>query len=195
MERRKHRTVAAVAVAAAGALALFVPAAARAAPGPDMPVDDQGYCYDLIYDCGWGAEETGIVTEAPAAYAYSPQAAQGRCRTRWAARKQHNVIGGLQWSYYEQVRWCWNGSAVTQFRRDRWVGGTGYGWSFDGHVYSNCVNETCPGMVGGWLEYAATEGDFHVCLGIIGINFCRHKYPWITITVYGNGASTAYTSS
>jgi hypothetical protein len=193
MHRTQTKTVA-LAVAAA-ALALLLPRAATGQQGPEMPVDDSGSCYDPHYDCGWAWEETGVTTEPPSFYGYSPQAGQGRCRTRWAARKQHNVFGGLQWSYYEQVRWCWNGSAVTQFRRDRWVGGTGYAWGWDGHVYSNCVAETCPGMVGSWAEYAATQGHFHVCLGMLGISLCRHKYPWITITVYGNGASSAYTGS
>jgi hypothetical protein len=195
MQHKRTRRAVALAVAGA-ALALLISAAASATPGPAKPVDDDGPCYDLYYDCGWASTETGVVTESPAFYDYSPQAAQGRCRTRWAARKQHNVAGGLQWSYYEQVRWCWNGSIVTHFRRDRWVGGTGYFWAWDGHVYSNCVVETCPGMVGNWSELAATQGHFHVCLGaILGIAFCRHKYPWITITVNANGTSSAYTSS
>jgi hypothetical protein len=200
--RERRRTIGWIPALAALALALAIAAGFNAGtalavlpPQPDMLIDGGGACYDASYDCEVTGGASDTYVEGANMYSYSADAAAGRCRTRWALRYSNNLVGLRQWEYYEQVRWCWNGSIVTQFWRDRWVGTTAWGWGFDGHVSSNCIYEHCyPGRTGHWSEYANTEGHFHVCLGMIGINYCRHRYPWVTITVYGNGSSSASTS-
>jgi hypothetical protein len=183
MERTKHHTgargLAALAAWIAIALALL-PAAARAEPPPlGYPADCDPYV-----DCGTGEGDSGIAIESAAAYEYTP----GPCRTRWARATRRNLIHLVVFRYTEQVRWCWNGNAITYFWRDRWPSGTAFGWSFDGHVGTNCVYEHCPGRgVGTYSTNAWTQGHFHVCVP----SYCVHKYPIVNIWVHGDGGSGA----
>jgi hypothetical protein len=197
-KRRRRAGLAIVLVAVAVMLGRTMPALAAERPPPprDVLVDDGGTCYSADYDCGTPSLETGVSSESFSAYGFdSYDAAAGRCRTRWAKYKFVNLTHTFTlWTYYQQVRWCWRGGIVTAFRRDRWSGGTSLGWTFDGHVYTNCGPtdvEHCTGKVGAYSENAMTEGHYHVCLGVIGINICRNKYPWLSITVHGDGGSLA----
>jgi hypothetical protein len=94
------------------------------------------------------------------------------------------------WTYYEEVRFCYNAAhtKITWFRRDRWTGATNVGWTFDGHVNTNCGpadEEHCTGKVGAYSETATTEGHYHVIVRGIGFD----KYPCIWITAHADGGT------
>ncbi|MDQ2910887.1 MAG: hypothetical protein M3R39_07735 [Actinomycetota bacterium] len=174
-------------IAGLAAWVVLVPGAARAVPGPTYQAPDGSYCYDLNVDCGYGDIETGVYTESFDAYAYSP----GTCRTRYARATRHNLAWRIVFRYNEQVRWCWRGGVITYFWRDRWPSDTSFGWSFDGHIGSNCAYEHCVGRgVGTYSTDAWTQGAFHACVGW----YCPHKYPIVDIWVHGDGGSGASVS-
>ena len=189
METRKHqRRVPGLMLLAALLTALVAasPAAGRAAPDPgtEYPADS---CYDPNIDCGSGDSETGVLTESWDAYDYSP----GTCRTRWARATRRNLAHLIVFRYNEQVRWCYRANLITYFWRDRWPSNTAFGWSFDGHIGSNCIYEHCPGRgVGTYSTNAWTQAEFHVCITW----YCTHKYPLVNIWVHGDGGSGASAS-
>jgi hypothetical protein len=128
-----------------------------------------------------------------AAYLYGDDydANAGRCRTRWAKAHRENLFGVTQYDYYQQVRYCWRSGVITRFHRDRWTGQTGLGWSFDGHIGTNCGAEGCDGRTGAYSENAWTQGAYHICWTVWGVGYCVNKYPLISITVYADGSSYA----
>lgn len=151
--------------------------------------DGDGGCYSKTYDCGLDDAQLGTDKNFTSA--------KGTCRTVHAIRRRRNLAFQVVYTYYEQVSYCWLFGKVTSFYRSRWTGGTSFGWSFDGHVYTSCGPqdpEHCTGKVGEYSETAATQGHYHVCLGAIGINYCKHKYPWLSIWVHGDGGWGASTS-
>jgi hypothetical protein len=115
------------------------------------------------------------------------------CRTATGYRKFTNVFGYQLYRYNESITWCWSYGAIRSFYRDRWPStpGTLSNWQFDGHIGSNCSLEHCNGRgVGQWSATADTRGKFHACV----VWWCSERYPYISITVYGNGNATASTS-
>jgi hypothetical protein len=63
------------------------------------------------------------------------------------------------------------------------------------HVATNCTYEHCNNRgVGATNAQVWTEGQFHACLGALGITYCQYKYPQITIYYNGSGVATASTS-
>jgi hypothetical protein len=167
---------------------------ASVTPSPAVPIGDPGTCYDASIDCGYMDGSTWTVQESPGAYDYSPDAYSGRCRTRHAEAVRKNLFGWFVFGYIEQVKWCWNGTVVTKFFRDRWNNGTGpnYTWVYDGHMDTNCGpvdKDHCTGKVGASPETAWTEGHYHVCLAKWAV--CNNKYPIVSITVRADGSSDA----
>jgi GNAT superfamily N-acetyltransferase len=68
-------------------------------------------------------------------------------------------------------------------------------WSRDGNVATNCTYEHCNNRgIGTTNAQVWTEGQFHACLGALGINYCQYKYPQITIYYNGSGGASASTS-
>ena len=166
--------------------------AAGASAGTSIAPDDPG-CGDPYVDCGFGETDVGPTYEPMSVYG-SPDAAYGRCRTVHAIARRRNLAYLVVFEYVEQVRYCWNGSAVTSFWRDRWPRSLNFGWTFDGNVWTNCGPgdaEHCSGKRGVWSGTAATKGQFHVCL-VYAI--CKTKVPTVSIAVYGNGAWTGSAS-
>lgn len=154
-------------------------------------VYDEGQCYSATYDCGIDDGSTYVDGKT------FNSSTGTSCQTRHALRRRRNLAYVVVYTYYQQVRWCWKGGKVTYHFRDRWPGGTNLGWSFKGNVWTNCGPqdaEHCSGKVGEASEWAATKGQFQVCLGVIGISVCRDKFPRIDIYTYGNGTSSASTS-
>jgi len=92
-----------------------------------------------------------------------------------------NVIGMTLWKYTQQIDWCYDGSKVTSKFRTRY--GTVYMpfWKFNGHI-----GNQEQGGEGQWSYRAWTQGEFSLCLGG-NIGCIQHVYPWIDMTVYGNG--------
>ena len=166
------------------AITLLVPRTAGATPQPGYPAES---CYDAYVDCGTGEVETGITTESWSAYNYS----RGTCRTRWVRATRRNLAWIVVYRYNQQVRWCWSGGVITYFWRDRWPSSTAFGWTFDGHVSTNCALEHCNGRgVGTYSTQAWTQGKFHVCVTW----YCPSKLPLVSIWVHGDGGSGASAS-
>jgi hypothetical protein len=118
------------------------------------------------------------------------------CRVATAYRRRRNLFGVRIYTYYERLSWCWSGGIIRYAYRDRWgtVGSVPL-WSWDGNVATNCTYEHCNNRgVGTTNAQVWTEGQFHACLGALGINYCQYKYPQITIYYNGSGVATASTS-
>ncbi len=92
-----------------------------------------------------------------------------------------NAIGMTLWKYVQRIDWSFDGSKITSKFRTR--SGTVYMpfWKFDGHI-----GNQESGGVGQWSYRAWTQGEFSLCLGG-NIGCIQHAYPWIDMTVYGNG--------
>jgi hypothetical protein len=136
---------------------------------------------------------TDVDTAAFATMTRNADCTAGRHSQRWAKYKYWQFFHlYTYWTYYERVKFCWSadGSRVTYFWRDRWSGDTNFGWSFDGHAYTNCGPvdpEHCSGKVGAYSETAITQGHYHVLVHGVGLD----KYPWLTVWVHGDGGSGA----
>lgn len=138
---------------------------------------------------GFDEGASGVFTGSSAGmYGYSGDYAAGRCRSRWARRTRKAFSLKVVYNYYQQVDWCWNGYAVTFLRRYRWPADVCCLWQFDRHVAGNCSHEFCVGKTGRWAENVWTQGQFHACTVYV---VCNYKYPYVSITVYGNGHSEA----
>lgn len=189
METRKHRFGPRRLMLLAGILAALLavlPAAGGAAPDPGTEYPAES-CLDPNIDCGTGESDTGVLTESWDEYDYAP----GICRTRWARATRRNLAHLVVYRYNEQVRWCYRNNVITYFWRDRWPSATSFGWSFDGHIGTNCAYEHCPNRgVGTYSTDAWTQGHFHVCVTW----YCTHKYPIVDIWVHGDGGSGASAS-
>ena len=176
--------------AAIAAVVASLAFASQASAETTIAPDDPG-CADYYVDCGFAESDVGPTYEPMSVYG-SPDAAYGRCRTVHAIARRRNLAYLVVFEYVQQVRFCWNGSVVTYFWRDRWPQSLNFGWTFDGHVWTNCGPydaDHCSGKRGVWSATASTKGQFHVCM-IYAI--CRSRVPTVSVTVYGNGAFGGY---
>lgn len=92
------------------------------------------------------------------------------------------LSGQKLWSYYQRIDWSYSGGQITSVTRYRW--GTVYQvfWSFEGHI-----GNTESGGVGQSYYQAWTQGKFVLNIGGWVV---QTQYPWIDMTVYGNGNYT-----
>ncbi len=109
------------------------------------------------------------------------------CKTFTVKRSGLNALGGELWAYFQKIEWCYNGEKITSKTRLRWGEVYYPGWQFVGHI-----GNLEQGGVGQWSYRAWTQGEFKLCLGG-DIGCIQYRYPWIDMTVYGNGAN-AYSS-
>jgi len=100
---------------------------------------------------------------------------------KWAQVERYgtNIFGMKLWSYFQKIDWCYNGSTITSKTRTRW-GETHFpGWSWKGHI-----GNSTSGGVGSTYFRAWTQG--HFCL-VEYFSCVQNAYPWIDMTVRGNG--------
>ena len=104
------------------------------------------------------------------------------CKSVTKSRSAYNVFGQVLWTYYQKIDWCYNGSKITSKTRIRWGDLPWYSlWQFMGHIGSSQS-----GGVGQWSYRAWTQGEFRFSL--VGYPV-QYAYPWVDMTVYGNGTS------
>lgn len=93
----------------------------------------------------------------------------------------YNIFGNKLWCYFQKIEWCYDGSEITSKTRLRWGEVHFPFWQFAGHI-----GNSEQGGVGEWSYRAWTQGEFKLCLGG-DIGCIQYYYPWIDMTVYGNG--------
>lgn len=113
---------------------------------------------------------------APKLDGASPEA----CRWARIYRYYNNALGQRLFTYYQQVDWCYNGSTITSISRTRWPEVSMLFWEFKGHI-----GNTTSGGTGSTFYRAWTQGSFALCVPYV---LCaQFKYPWLDMTVRGNG--------
>jgi hypothetical protein len=118
----------------------------------------------------------------------------GGCRAPVARREYRGSFGTHHWTYFEKVTFCWRNGVITSFSRERWIWMSGSllnGWSFKGHINSNCDGD-CSGMgfVGRTTASAWTQGLFEFCS--LRWALCTEQTPLLGIRVYGDGRITYF---
>jgi len=86
------------------------------------------------------------------------------------------------WRYSMRQGRCWNGQKITSlYHFKRWSEYAAYTWEFVGHV--DFAKSGCAGC---FAAYKFTQGHYKNCPPKI---VCvEHRYPWLELTVKGNGA-------
>lgn len=160
------------------------------AAGGDAPSGEQMWCWDhecdpseeyyFNVDGSWSWNDGGGAD----GHGY-----YGGCKTPWVRKVFRNKFGIDLWSYNQSVGWCWSSGRITQFWRNRWIWRSGHylnGWSFHGHINTNCSLENCNGRGSGtgWTS-AWTQGKWQMC--VVRWGWCNDNYPLIGIAVNGWG--------
>lgn len=108
------------------------------------------------------------------------------CDVRGRKEKGINIFGAVLWEYYSRVEWCFNGTNVTSkfATRTGKAGPFPSLWEYKGDavppVESGGVGKTSYRIwVNGYFKFAVAGYPIQTA------------YPWIDITVRGNGTSTA----
>ena len=84
------------------------------------------------------------------------------------------------WKYWQQQGFCHNGTRVTSlYDWRRWPCCVDPGWKFEAHV-----GRTRNGGAGQWSYSTWTQGHFSFGCSIQCLS---HSYPWVRLTVRGNG--------
>ncbi len=112
------------------------------------------------------------------------------CKSYQVQVNWKNALGQTLFSYFQKIDWCYDGSIITNNpTRLRW--GEVYAplWSFDGHI-----GNSESGGINQWSYEAWTQGKFKLCLGG-DIGCIQYKYPWIDMTVYGDGSYSSSTGT
>jgi len=108
------------------------------------------------------------------------------CDVRGKKEKGYNVFGAVLWEYYSRVEWCYNGSTVTSKFATR-TGKPGPFpslWEYKG----DAVPPIEGGGVGQSYYRIWCNGYFRFAIAGWPI---QTAYPWIDITVRGNGTFSA----
>lgn len=108
------------------------------------------------------------------------------CDVRGRKEKGYNYFGQVLWEYYSKVEWCYNGTTVTSKFATR----TGKPGPFPSlwEYMGDAVPPVESGGVGQTYYRIWVNGYFRFAVAGYPI---QTAYPWIDITVRGNGTSTA----
>mgnify|MGYP005846602227 CR=1 FL=1 len=108
------------------------------------------------------------------------------CDVRGKKEKGYNIFGQVLWEYYSRVEWCYNGTNVTS----KFATHTGKAGPFPSlwEYMGDAVSPVESGGVGKTYYRIWVNGYFRLAIAGYPI---QTAYPWIDITVRGNGTSTA----
>lgn len=111
------------------------------------------------------------------------QSATVKCKRVWSIRTKTNGAWVKLWRYGQQQSFCWKTttnriSSLYGWRDFHEVYGPGWEWVSRAR-YTNGFN------LPKWNFETRVEGHIKFC--ILGYGCLAHKYPWVTIGVYGNG--------
>lgn len=125
-----------------------------------------------------------VASPSPGGAAGEVSSAASGCWTwRWQ-RDGRNALGGLLWSYFQQINWCGNGSVITSTpQRTRWgeVYAPFWSWQHIGNQTWGGVNQP---------SYRAwTQGEFKLCL-TPDFGCVQYSYPWLDMTAWADGRGT-----
>jgi hypothetical protein len=104
----------------------------------------------------------------------------GTCRTVWAGRRKKSLAGAVVWRYRQTIYWCWKSNKITYLSRTRWGKTYYFCWDFKGHI-GNASSWNAR-----WSYRAFTQGKFKWECAPFDVSV----YPWVKMTVYGNGTWT-----
>ena len=108
------------------------------------------------------------------------------CDVRGKKEKGYNVFGQVVWEYYSRVEWCYNGTNVTSkfATRSGKPGPFPSLWEY--------LGDAVPPVQGGGVSqtYYRIWVNGYFKFAIAGYPI-QSNYPWIDITVRGNGTNTA----
>jgi hypothetical protein len=104
----------------------------------------------------------------------------GECKMVQVERRAFSPVGLHLFSYFQRIDFCYDREAITSCTRSRWGEIYNGPWEFVGHVA-----DVEQGGVGYNLYRSWTKGHFQM---VIGGEPVQHVYPWIDMTVYGDGS-------
>jgi hypothetical protein len=111
----------------------------------------------------------------------SHSSATGRaiCSTVWAQYQRNGLTGGRLWDYRETINYCRAGGLIQSHNITR----TGHGsltWDWEGTNSTDHWGGNGKTRVGG-------SGQGHFQSNIRAPFVTENNYPWVSITVYGDG--------
>lgn len=104
----------------------------------------------------------------------------GGCKWVQVERRAFSGMGIHVYSYFQRIDFCYDGEWITSYSRSRWGEVYTPNWHFRGHVA-----QSQQGGVGYNLYRSWTKGHFQL---VIGDWVVDNDYPWIEMTVYGDGS-------
>ncbi|NOK61455.1 MAG: hypothetical protein GFH27_549311n138 [Chloroflexi bacterium AL-W] len=149
-------------------------------------------------------EEQAVVNEAfkttreevsieitPATHSLAESVIGSSCKDATATVEGRSLVART-YLYRLEIEWCYNGSIVTEIKRDQIiaeVGPTPF-WFYDGEV-----NSQTSGGVNDSQYFHYTQGKFSYCPIPAQIGCLQSVQPWVELTVKGDGTVSRRTSA
>ena len=108
-------------------------------------------------------------------------AATTYCRWAQVSVTEYNIIHIKLFTYYQKIEWCYNGSVVLSHSRYVWGTVSYPWWEYKGTILSEQHG-------GNYYSYYSSYVKGHFVYCPIKLSCIQNKYPWISMTVRGNGS-------
>jgi len=109
------------------------------------------------------------------------------CRSTSRTIVTRNYLGYVLFRFTGYGYWCWSGGKV---RSVQWSqSGTVGGQIWNTYEYLGLSSDVRGGSVGGNYVYRRAYGNFRAC--IPALHWCQSQYPFVTLTLRGDGTSSA----
>ena len=115
------------------------------------------------------------------------------CRTVDVARIGRSALGFVVYKFHQVKRWCWSYPRITSVKTSTYVSDVDPNWDYKGIVSASgsffrwCCGDARSG------HRTLRQGRFDNCIPWIGC--IRREYPWVRISVRGNGTYSYTTGS